>query len=184
MSNGSGRLPTARRPETGLPKPCFTAYQVGLLRRQGGKPPGKTREVSVTESAKRHQEAERHRQAERRPDHPLSTSTLLFTSTPLYQPLDGRYAVGVATCQPSKSRRLAVPKVPRHLAQGPHTGRFVAPSAFFGRPGCVPAGRGEAHCHPLTRGARWANVGMTEADRGQGQAPSLPLPLGGKGRRR
>jgi hypothetical protein len=79
----------------------------------------------------------------------LTTQTLrggskkppLSTSTPLHQPLDGRSAMGAATCQPSRPRRLAVLGATTNHAPGlrtspPHISRRAE---AFSKPSRPPA---------------------------------------------
>jgi hypothetical protein len=81
-------------------------------------------------------QAERYQRAERRPDHPLSTNTLLITNTVFTTPLDGRSACGAATCEPSINRGFAVPKT-LTSGEGPRTARL----ANFSSSRCFTAGR-------------------------------------------
>jgi hypothetical protein len=128
-----------------------------------------------------HRKAERHQEAERQPNHPLSTSTPLTTHTRSTNPLDGRYAVGVASCEHSINRVLAVPKA---LTSGARP-RTTRPANFFSAPLFHRWEKENGHMDPLTGRPSRCRLEVTQRpDRGQGWACLPASAPKGKGGRR
>ncbi len=122
-------------------------------------------------------QAERHQEAERQPEHPFSTNTPLTTNTVFTTPLDGRYAVGVASCEPSINRGFAVQKALTNYAQGPHTGHVVnfSSAPLFHR------WEGKGHRHLLDRKCSPGYCGSDGSRPGAGVGAQPALASGRKG---